>query len=216
MLRGTPGAPLPGIKFFNTGDNRVRGIEASVMGGGKFTEDFGMQLILGYTFTSPQSLNPNNTFAYDGIDSLSLSHVTTSVDSTSTTLKYRFQHLMSGDIEFNYKKWSLGYSIRYYSYVENIDKILYSLDASNQFNTGVIQWRGDADDNSVGALSDAYVITDDGKSGEWVMDARISYQATKWMKVAFIVNNFMNRSYSLRPAKIESPRTAAIQLTFKV
>jgi iron complex outermembrane receptor protein len=214
MLRGTP----PGIKFFNTGDNRVRGVEASVMGGGKFTEDFGMQLILGYTFTSPQSLNPNNTFAYDTTQSGqidTLSHASTSVSSTST-LKYRFQHLMSGDIEFNYKKWSLGYSVRFYSYVENIDGILYSLDASTQFNTGVIQWRGDADDNSEGALSDAYVITDDGKSGEWVMDARISYQATKWMKVAFIVNNFMNRSYSLRPAKIESPRTAAIQLTFKV
>ena len=206
----------PGIKFFNTGDNRVRGVEASVMGGGKFTDDFGIQLIVGYTFTAPQSITPNKEYTGSLDTSLVMNHFTTSSDST-TTLKYRFQHLASGDIEFQYKKWAIGYSIRYYSYVENIDRVLYTLDASNQFNTGVIQWRGDNDDNSAGARTIDYVINDDkDKGGEWVMDARLSVQATKWMKVAFIVNNLLNRSYSLRPLKIESPRTASIQLTFKV
>lgn len=206
------GLGTPGIKFFNTGDNRVRGIEVSVMGGGKFTEDFGIQLITGYTFTSPQSLTPNQLFTGDS--NTQRTHYGTSIDTT-LTLKYRFQHLASGDIEFQYKKWAIGYSVRYYSYVENIDKVLYTLDASNQFNTGIIQYRGDQD-NAATNITNDYILTDNDKSGEWVMDARISFQATKWMKASFIVNNFMNRSYSLRPLKIESPRTAAIQLSFKV
>ena len=35
-------------------------------------------------------------------------------------------------------------------------------------------------------------------------------------KIAVIANNFLNRAYSLRPLKIESPRTIMLQYTFKL
>jgi hypothetical protein len=48
------------------------------------------------------------------------------------------------------------------------------------------------------------------------MDARLSFQVNGWLKAAFIVNNFLNNTYSLRPLKMEQPRTASIQFTVKV
>ena len=49
-----------------------------------------------------------------------------------------------------------------------------------------------------------------------IIDARIGYNVSKKLKVGFVVNNIFNLSYSLRPLKIESPRTFAIQLSLKV
>jgi outer membrane cobalamin receptor len=212
---------LPGFKFLNTGDNRVRGFEASVMGGGQFTKSFGMTLMLGYTYTLPESLDPEEVFYTNRVvrigegDTLiteqDFSHYSTSIDSTNI-LKYRFQHLGKMDVEFTYRKWSVGYSFRYYSFMENIDRILYDLDASDLFDTGIIADRGDTE------LPGKQWEIDEEKSrmGEYVMDARLSFQVTEWLKAAFIVNNFLNNEFSLRPLKMEQPRTATIQLSFKV
>ena len=49
-----------------------------------------------------------------------------------------------------------------------------------------------------------------------IWDARVSYSVDKKQKVSIVCNNVFNAEYSLRPLKIESPRTAAVQyvLTF--
>lgn len=208
----------PGFKFLNTGDTRVRGFEASLMGTGQFTKDFGLNLLLGYTYTIPESLTPDDVFhviereSGDGeITRLELTHRNTSIDSTTNILKYRFRHLGKMDIEFTYRKWAVGYSFRYYSYMENIDKVLYDLDASGIFDTGLIQDRGDFEANNRWELN-----PDKNRMGDYVMDARLSFQVAEWLKAAFIVNNFLNNEYSLRPLRMEQPRTAMIQLSFKV
>lgn len=212
---------LPGFKFLNTGDNRVRGIEASVMGGGNITKDISMTLVLGYTYTIPESLTPNEVFHVNRrvfigegdtlIIEQPFTHYGTSIDSTKI-LKYRFRHLGKMDVEFTYRKWAVGYSFRYYSYMENIDKVLYDLDASGLFDTGIIADRGDLEvGNNRWELN-----PDASRAGNYVMDARISFQVAEWLKAAFIVNNFLNNEYSLRPLKMEQPRTAVIQLSFKV
>lgn len=213
---------IPGLKFYNTGSNRVRGVEVSLMGTGQFTKTFGMNVIAGYTFTVPESINPDEVYTTDSVQIISvgdtlwkpldLSHNETSV-SDSKILKYRFQHLASIDVEFTYRKWALGYSFRYYSKVRNLDRVVYELDANNQFNTGIIQYRGD--EEIPGSPNDDFIVND-RKGGTYVMDARLSFQVAEWLKAAFIVNNFMNNSYSLRPLKMEQPRTASIQFTVKV
>lgn len=216
---------LPGFKFLNTGKNRVRGIETSVMGGGQFTKSFGMSVIVGYTYTIPQSIEPDKIFYEDSIGGSTVrqSHYGTSIDTTKI-LKYRFQHLANLDIEFTYRKWSLGYTFRYYSYMKNVDRILYTMDSSvkgdighDQFDSGIIEYRGDTEiqDWESGTPPPHYIINDKHQ-GNYVMDARISYQVTGWLKAALIVNNLLNREYSLRPLKMEQPRTASIQFTLKV
>ncbi|MCB9192152.1 MAG: TonB-dependent receptor [Flavobacteriales bacterium] len=215
---------LPGFKFLNTGKNRVRGFETSLMGGGQFTKSFGTTVIVGYTYTLPESMEPENIFYSDstGGSLQQHSHYSTSID-TMKILKYRFQHLANLDIEFTYKKWSLGYTFRYYSYMRNVDKILYSLDSSvkndfgpDSFDTGVIEDRGDTEHYDWDSSETVHYTIGNKHPGNYVMDARISYQIADWLKAAFIVNNFLNREYSLRPLKMEQPRTASIQFTVKV
>jgi outer membrane receptor for ferric coprogen and ferric-rhodotorulic acid len=52
--------------------------------------------------------------------------------------------------------------------------------------------------------------------GNWIFDARISYNLSEQHKLAIIGSNIMNRTYSLRPLKIEPPRTIMVQYTLKL
>jgi outer membrane receptor for ferric coprogen and ferric-rhodotorulic acid len=57
---------------------------------------------------------------------------------------------------------------------------------------------------------------DSHRFGNWIFDARISYQISEQHKLAIIGANIFNRSYSLRPLKIEAPRTIMVQYTWKL
>ena len=216
---------LPGFKFLNTGKNRVRGVETSVMGGGQFTKSFGTTIIVGYTYTIPESINPDEVFHEDNTNPnspIEHSHYSTSIEETKI-LKYRFEHLANLDIEFSYRKWAIGYTFRYYSYMRNVDQILYTLDSQikeelgpDQFDTGIIEYRGDTEVQDWNDPSAPRYIISDKHKGNYVMDARIALQVNGWLKAAFIVNNLLNNEYSLRPLKMEQPRTASLQFTVKV
>ncbi len=197
-----------GFKFVNTGNTRVKGYEVSLMGTGKLARDFEINVLIGYTYVMPQTLNPTSVFATDSAEasggiSAELAYNNTSTDTTDNILKYRFRHLFKGDIEFTYKNFSIGGSARYYSFMENIDKTFYDLDKIPGTNidgvlpTGITDYR---EKNNEGSL---------------VFDARISYRFAEKFTVAFISNNIANLEYTLRPLKIESPRTIALQLTAK-
>jgi hypothetical protein len=52
--------------------------------------------------------------------------------------------------------------------------------------------------------------------GNWIFDARVSININQQHKIAFIGSNIFNRSYSLRPLKVEAPRSFMIQYTMKL
>ncbi len=221
--KSTAGLASNGFRFMNTADIQVRGIDISVIGRGQFTKHFGMNVLAGYTYTTPKNLQPDYEFGTDSVDtdnSLAgiqgrpLTYKNTSIDTTDDILKYRFKHIAKIDIEFFYKKFTLGYSCRYYSYVKNIDKTFYALD-DLFLKTGLPGYRGDVYIPSSQGVSDK-VIIGDNKRGNIVMDIRLSYQISPSHKIALISSNFLNREYSLRPLKIEAPRTISLQYTLKV
>jgi len=187
-----------GFKFVNTGNTRVKGLEVSVSGEGKIWRNFGISLLGGYTYTVPQTMDPHYVFATDnpGPDFIPtpLTYTNTSTDTTNQILKYRFQHLAKIDVELSYKIIALGVSIRYYSYMQNIDQTFYTLDET-VLPTGVKKYREEND------------------NGTTVADVRISAKISRLLKVAFLVNNVANLQYALRPLKIESPRTFTLQLS---
>jgi len=184
-----------GFKYLNTGDTRVRGIDISLMGQGKITKDFAIELLAGYTYTLPQAVNPHNVFAIDSTP-YEMTYINTSTDTTNNILKYRFKHIAKADIQFMYKKISFGGSWRYYSFMQNIDYTFYLLQPI--LPTGIEEYRKI------------------NNKGSHLFDMRIGYHAAKKIKIAFVINNLLNLSYSLRPLKIESPRTFALQLSIKV
>ena len=188
-----------GFKFVNTGTTRVKGIDVSLNGSGNITKNISVTIIAGYTYTDPQSLQPDYVYATEnpgeGFIPRQLSYASTSTDTANNILKYRFQTIAKADIEVDYKKSGIGFTFHYYSYMQNIDNTFYQLEQSGVLPSGIIEWR-QAHSN-----------------GTWVYDARATHKFGKYYKASLIVNNLFNLEYSLRPLKIEPMRTIGIELT---
>ncbi|HNS11462.1 MAG TPA: TonB-dependent receptor [Bacteroidia bacterium] len=190
-----------GFKFVNTGTSFVKGYEISLAGGGKIFRDLSINILAGYTYTLPQSDGPDYVYGEDnpgpGFFSTKLSYNTTSTDTSNRILKYRFRHTAKADLEISWKYISLGFSAKIFSFMENIDKLFYDLDVPSILPSGIKKYR---EENSGATV---------------IYDARIRIQFTKIFSVSILSNNLTNTSYSLRPLKIEAPRTISMQLTAK-
>lgn len=174
-----------GAQSINVQEAQISGVDIQVMGKGNITDDFGIGIFAGYTYMNPVSLNTDSTYQI------------TFSDTSSNMLKYRFNHLVKIDIQFDYKKWSLGLSSRHNSFTPNIDVV---------FEQPIV--------GSIAILPgmDTYRQTHD--KGDWVFDSRLSYEITDYMKGAFIIKNLFNREYMSRPGDVMPPRTYAVQFSF--
>jgi iron complex outermembrane receptor protein len=171
--------------------SRIEGVDISLAGQGKIGP-IGINILAGYTYMNPMNLAPDDTTE-------SGTYKMTSSD-TSGILKYRFKHLAKADVELAYDKWSMGVSYRYNSFMVNVDRIFIDLDTLyGWLPTGIAKYREERE----------------GK-GDFVFDTRISYQVSESAKVAFLINNLLNREYMIRPLQIEAPRTFIMQVTVKL
>ena len=187
IAQGIVLSQLVGFRATNAEKARITGLEFSFNSQGKIGE-VELTSLLGYTYMNPISLNQDPTYR------ISFS------DSTSNMLKYRFKHLVKMDIQATYKKFSLGISLRYNSFMKNIDLMFEEpilTDAGQQFILpGLKEYRKN---NSSGAL---------------VFDSRFIYHITKEMKLNLIVNNLFNAEYVSRPADLQAPRNFLLQLQY--
>jgi outer membrane receptor protein involved in Fe transport len=195
---GTFADPLFGLGFasLNIGDTKVSGVDVSVAGQGKIGKNT-ISLLTGYTHTVPVALEPNKPYPVQ-LKGEQLTYSTSSSDSTGYLLKYRFQHLFKADIEVTRGKWIVGFSSRYNSNMQNIDKIFEDLD----FILGGLGLQKPG-------LKDYRASHTKGFT---IFDVRIAFKLSETSRIAFVVNNLTNEQYSIRPLKIEAPRTTAIQL----
>ena len=188
-----------GFKSQNVGRARINGIDVSITGAGKMGP-INITTLMGYTYINP--INPNFNSSRDTLGSL----------PTSNLLKYRNRHLVKGDIQLDYKKISIGWSVRYYSFMENIDR---------RFVQSIYHEYNDAGTN-FDAIDATYILPglpayrEKHKNGDWIHDFRASCQVTKELKMSFIVNNIFNREYTLRPGDVRPPRMFMIQLMVKI
>ena len=187
IAQGIVLSQLVGFRATNAEKARITGLELSFNSQGKIGE-VELTSLLGYTYMNPISLNQDPTYR------ISFS------DSTSNMLKYRFKHLIKLDIQATYKKFSLGISLRYNSFMKNIDLMFEEpilTDTGQQFILpGLREYRKN---NSNGAL---------------VFDSRFIYHITKEMKLNLIVNNLFNAEYVSRPADLQAPRNFLLQLQY--
>lgn len=193
-----------GFKFINTGNSRVLGIDASFSGKASLGKKAEMMFMLGYNYILPQTLSPDYVYAVDSMmTNKDYSYNSTSLDPSKRILKYRFLHNIKADVEVTFfKKFAIGASAKYFSKIHNMD--------------GVIE---EFEDATKGPFVQSIRYMDYFKENQkavWIFDARISYNISEQHKLAIISANVLNNSYSLRPLKIESPRTIMLQYTFKL
>ncbi len=189
-----------GFKFFNTGPARIYGIDASIAGEGDLMRNLNLSVMVGYTYSVPQALDPNYVF-YVNPNNVknSLTYLTTSSDTTGHILKYRVQSLLKADIQVTWRRFSTGFGGRYYGFMQNIDKFFYEILDGQMFGvkTGIKKYR------------------EEHNTGTFIVDYRVSY-ALKSFKFSVIVNNLMNTEFSLRPLTIEPPRMTQLQVIYKI
>lgn len=194
--------PVFGFKFLNTGSSRVLGVDVSFTGKAKIGKKSEIKFMLGYNYISPKTLNPDYVYAVDKIGR-KYSYNNTSLDSSSRLLKYRFVHNLKADIEFSlFKKLDIGFSVKYFSKIENMD--------------GVISEFEDATSGPFVQTIRYMDYFEAHRFGNVIVDARIAYSINQSHKIALIGSNILNRSYSLRPLKIEAPRSIMLQYTLKL
>ena len=197
---------IAGFKFLNTGNSQVVGIDASVAGQYKTKKKTAVNFIFGYNYILPTTLQPDQVFAedYKPGGNGEFSYNSTSLDSTQKILKYRFLHTFKADVEYNIReKVSIGGSARYFSKIENLDRAIIDFEEVTTNSGGSLQGI---------RYKDYY---ESFNNGNLILDARISYSFLKLHKIALVVSNLMNRTYSLRPLKIEPMRTTMLQYSLK-
>ncbi len=177
-----------GFRSENAEKARISGIETSFTGEGKIKE-VTIQTLIGYTYMNPISLNSDKDY------------LKTFSDTTGYILKYRFKHMAKADVQVEYKGISCGFSIRYNSFMKNIDKVfeegLLNSQTTGQILPGLKQYR----------------IDNNGPST--VFDARVGYTYKEKYKVALIMNNVFNVEFTTRPGDIQAPRLTMVQLSYK-
>jgi len=174
-----------GFRAINAEKARISGIDASFNSMGKIGE-FEIISLIGYTYMNPISLNNDPTYRLSNSD------------TTQNLLKYRFKHLAKADVEVNYKKYSAGFSIRYNSYMSNIDRVFEEPIAGGTYVLpGLKEYR------------QIY------NKGNFVVDARIGYKISDSYRIGIMVNNIFNAEYSSRPGDIQPPRNFLVQVQMK-
>lgn len=197
-----------GFMFLNTGESRVLGIDASFTGIAKIGAQSTISFMAGYNYIVPKTLTPDYVYAVDSLNRV-FSYNSTSLDPSKGILKYRFLHNIKADVECNIvNKVGVGLSAKYFSKIVNMDAIIKDFEQLTTDNsTDIGLWLQDL------RYMDYF---DSHRFGNWIFDARVSYNLNDNHKIALIGSNILNRSYSLRPLKIEPPRTIMVQYTWKV
>lgn len=174
-----------GFKSLNVGQARISGIDASIGGTGNL---FGLKtsVLAGYTFMNPVSLN--NDSAY---------RATFSDTAINPILKYRFRHLAKADVMVEPGSWMIGVSMRYNSFMENIDRsfvepLIGTLEATR-------------------ILPGLNTYREENQQGNLVADARVAYRFTPNSSLTLNINNLMNTEYMGRPGDIQPPRNFSVR-----
>lgn len=177
-----------GARSINVGRARITGLELTLAGEGN-TGAVKWIVLGGYTYIYPIDLDYDSATSGGTFD--------------GPILKYRYEHTAKFDIQAEYRKWNIGLSIRYNSFMKNIDASFQAElfnDLFPSFHTGQY------------ILPGLKEYREEHNKGDVILDMHVSYELGRGVKVAAIVNNLLNREYMGRPGDIQPPRNFAVQI----
>lgn len=187
--------PLPvGFKSLNVANAKILGVDMSLAGSRKW-KNSEIKVLGGYTYSHGVTTQPDKVFYTDSTGK-DLTFRNTSSNPEGNYLKYRPKHLVRLDIQYEIKKWEIGISGRYNSYMQNIDLAFVSIPI-------------------VFAVPGIQTVRDKGKNGDYVIDLRFG-KTYKSLKALILINNLLNRQYMTRPADMRPPRSFMLQLTWAI
>jgi outer membrane receptor protein involved in Fe transport len=184
-----------GFRAENAEEAQISGVEIELAGTGKIGK-FEISTLIGYTYMNPITLN--NDEAYRASFS----------DTTTNILKYRFKHLFKADLQVDYGVLSFGASLRYNSYMVNVDQTFYNL----QIPTAAVGFPLNLGDQLLKGFPS---YRNQFNTGSTVIDVRLMFKLSKTTKLGINANNLLNTEYMGRPGDIQAPRNIAMQLNLK-
>ncbi len=160
-----------GFKSLNVGKARITGFDISISGTVK-TGVASSTFFVGYTYMNPVDL--------------------TSDTLENNILKYRYRHSLKSDISFSYKRFSVGITTVYRSFMERIDPAFEEPVFGMEIMPGLKKYR---EENDKGAV---------------IFDVRAAYNPTEKTTFSVIAKNILNKEYMGRPGDIRPPRNVAV------
>jgi len=118
-------------------------------------------------------------------------------EDESYILKYRRRHLLKGDLNFKYRGLFAGLNFQYNSKMINVDEVFIDPLFGELIQPGFPEYWSNR--------SDGYSL----------VDARIGWNITKWMRINSIIRNVFNVEYLGRPGDLGPPRNITVQTRFK-
>jgi iron complex outermembrane receptor protein len=197
-----------GFKFFNTGEASISGVDLSVAGKAKMAKNFAYSFYFAYTYSRPKVLDTNYVFITT--PSKEYNYNNTSSDVTGQIMKYRLEHVVKVDFDFIFFDcFTVGASAQYYSLMKNVDAFFYTLDRYSSQAPRYVR-------ESAAPFPFDYLeeYRESHDNGTWVWGLRTGIEMWN-VRLSLIVNNLLNREYSLRPMAPEAPRTTTVQLMYK-
>lgn len=182
-----PGFGL-GFKSLNVGPTLIQGAEIALTGGGTWRKNE-IKMLLGYTYSDPQNLEPD--YVYATANNTPYTYKSTSSDTTGKILKYRNRHLVKADLQWERTRYGLGASYRYTSKYEAIDKAFVLL---------------------IAGVKEAYA---ENNKGSHVVDLRAFFYINADWKITGTINNVFNAVVLSRPCDIGAPRSFVCQISYK-
>ncbi len=198
LFVGLPSSYIIGMYPQNVGNSMVTGYEAGLASRGS-VGPIGITALVGYTYSYPVNLDSVQNYSAGQYleEFFVLMGKRAEGAEVGKIMKLRPRHMVKGDVQLDYKKASLGVTLIYNSFPENIP---------HTERTAV--------DFISGEFGATQRYADAHQKGDFVLNLRVSYQIFKVMKASFIINNLTNRIYSYRPSKVEPIRNYTLQLRF--
>ncbi len=180
-----------GFRSNNVGRSRINGIDFSTYGAGKIS-NVSLNYLFSYTYINPKQINPDSV-------------VIANLSGDTYDLKYRSNHSVKLDVEASYNKWTFGVVGIYNSFMKNIDEV-FENNSDTKNNFGTLFQLGTGLPHTIRDFRQQY------NTGYAVVDVRGSFQLSKSIAIALIIQNITNTIYAQRPALISAPTNYTLQL----
>ncbi len=177
-----------GFKNQNIGNARIAGFEFTASGNGRFG-NIPLYILAGYTYVYPANLSVDTTLRNPGkfLEYFWKSFNGDDPEVFETLLSYRFRHVAKLDIQTGLKRFTMGMDMQYFSYMDKVDQVF------EIFIPGIRNFRSIHN------------------GGDVIIGARAALEVGESSTVTLLVNNLLNREYSLRPGRMDAPRNMALQ-----